>query len=157
MRQLNRCYVYHIGELKPETDTADRVLRTRSLQELPMSHDNASVTHSPSAKAIQASCQTLTCASGFTLADPLCWTWTSLPDLGEPPYRLGLRITDPVSGYTAHVPLDFTREEVLGYATGLTTTAVEQKIRGELAGCRREADCKQGAGASRRWSLLHGR
>jgi hypothetical protein len=97
--------------------------RTATLHTLHMD-----VMTSPSAHAVLASCHALAQALALTLED-VWWEHAFSPDHAEDFCCLALSITQspPVT-----LQLWFTRTQVLGYATGETTDAVEGRIRTAL-------------------------
>jgi len=96
------------------------------------------VINSRGAKEIEAYCRTLAQELGLTLADApdVWWTYASAADHHlEAPYHLWLSVTKP---FMATPDFWFTCEQVLGYATGTTTAAIQSKIRQALEAHLRE-------------------
>jgi hypothetical protein len=93
-----------------------------------MNRADMDVIYSPSAKQIEAYCHTLAQELSLTLAyaefRPTLW-----PDHTEDRFHLMISITSPLS---AIAEFWYTREQVLGYATGESKVAIQSGIRQDL-------------------------
>ena len=91
------------------------------------------VLQTPSARALRTFCYTLARELGLTL-DSVGWGCAEHPEHRQNPYNLTLRITQPFEWDRVFW---FMGEQVCGYATGATKTAIEDHIRTDLeASCR---------------------
>jgi hypothetical protein len=93
-----------------------------------MSNDHMDVITSLSAEEIRAYCRTLAQALELTLEN-VWWSHDLSPDHTEDPYHLVMSVTKPLR---ATPEFYFTREQVLGYATGKTQGAIQNEIRKDL-------------------------
>jgi len=85
------------------------------------------VLYTPGAKEIKAYCRALAQELGLTLEDAR-WLY-EVPDQAQAGYRLVVSVTQP---FEARPEFWFTHEQVLGYATGETTVAIQSEIRQDL-------------------------
>src|SRR5438552_19090505 len=92
-----------------------------------MSSNHIDVLYSLSATEIKAYCLTL--AQDLELTLESIWWGYAEPGHAENPYYLHISITKP---FEAVAELWFTREEILGYATGKTKATVQSEIRKDL-------------------------
>src|SRR5262249_6137380 len=93
-----------------------------------MSSDHMDVITSLSAEEIRAYCRTLAQELELMLED-VWWSHDLAPDDPDAPYHLVLSVTKP---FIADPQFWFTREEVLGYATGETKITIQGEIRKDL-------------------------
>jgi hypothetical protein len=103
-------------------------LSTLYPKEQPMSSDHEEVWNSRSAAEIVAYCEALAQELGLTVEN-VQRGHALHPDHLDDPYDLCISITEP---FEADPQFWFTREEVLGYATGTTKAAIESRIRTDL-------------------------
>ena len=88
--------------------------------------------YSRSATELAAYCHALAQKLGLTLAYDVTLDYVLSPDHDKNHYGLTISVTEP---FTAILPFYYTREEVLGYATGETKATIQSKIREELETC----------------------
>jgi hypothetical protein len=105
-----------------------------------MSREHGDVINSRSAKEIAAFCHTLAQELRLTLAYDVTLDHVLSPEHIEDPYGVTMSVTQPFEEY---LQIYFTREEVLGYATGETKAAVQNKIRTDLEAHIRIRDSHQ--------------
>jgi hypothetical protein len=95
--------------------------------------DTMAPLYTPGSRAIQDYCHALAEELGLTLGS-VWWGCALHPDHPQDPYHLTMSITQPFEWLTEFW---FTRGEVMGYAVGETTEAVNAKIRADVeAYCR---------------------
>jgi hypothetical protein len=89
--------------------------------------DHMAVIKSAAAQQIKAYCRDYGAQVGLTL-EFVCWGWHQ-PGESSTPYQLSFKVRDVCP---TRMP-EFSKEQIAGYATGETKTAIEEKIRAEFA------------------------